>query len=421
MDNPGTRAILGGMAPDCDILIIGGGLNGPALALALAGAGLRVAIIDARPPPARAEAGFDGRAYALSIASVRLLQAVGVWGLVRPVAQPILKVIASDGRIGPGPGPLWLEFDNAEIEEGPMGHLVEDRHLYAALVQAMSAQSRITRLGGHGAVAQEIGPQAAVVTLDSGQRLTGRVLIGADGRASGVAARAGIRRQGHGYGQTALVCAVRHERDHQGRAHQLFTPGGPFAILPLVGGHHSSVVWSEPDGSAAAIAALGDGDFLTSLGARFGSFMGPIALAGARFSYPLSLSLAERFAGPRLALVGDAAHGVHPLAGQGLNLGLRDVAALAEVLVDASRRGEDVGALDVMTRYQTWRRAEAMALALGMDAVNALFSNDNPILRAGRDLGLGLINALPGARRAFIRQAAGLSGSMPRLMTGRAL
>lgn len=421
MDNPGARAILGRMAPDCDILIIGGGLNGPALALALAGAGLRVAIIDARPAPARAEAGFDGRAYALSITSVRLLQAVGVWPLVRPVAQPILKVIASDGRVGAGPGPLWLEFDHAEIEEGPMGHLVEDRHLYAALVQAMSAQSGITWLGGQGAVAQEIGPQAAAVTLESGQRLTGRVLIGADGRASGVAARAGIRRQGHGYGQTALVCAVHHERDHQGHAHQLFTPGGPFAILPLAGGHHSSVVWSEPDSSAAAIAALGDDDFLTALGSRFGSFLGPIALAGARFSYPLSLSLAERFVGARLALVGDAAHGVHPLAGQGLNLGLRDVAALAEVLVDASRRGEDIGALDVLMRYQTWRRAEAMALALGMDAVNALFSNDNPLLRAGRDLGLGLVGALPGARRAFIRQAAGLSGDVPRLMTGRAL
>lgn len=421
MDNPVAWAILGGMTPDHDVLIIGGGLNGPALALALAGAGLRVAIIDARAAPARAEAGFDGRAYALSIASVRLLEAVGVWPLVRHTAQPILKVIASDGRVGAGPGPLWLEFDHAEIEEGPMGHMVEDRHLYAALLRAMSARAGITLFSGQDAMAQESGGPGVTVTLADGKRLTGKVLIGADGRASGVAARAGIRRQGHGYGQTALVCAVHHEKDHKGQAHQLFTPGGPFAILPLAGGQHSSVVWSEPDASAAAIAALNDDDFLTALGARFGSFLGPLALAGARFSYPLSLTLAERFAAPRLALVGDAAHGVHPLAGQGLNLGLRDVAALAEVVVDAQRRGEDIGALDVLTRYQSWRRGEAMALALGMDAVNALFSNDNPILRAGRDLGLGLINALPGARRAFIRQAAGLSGAVPRLMAGRAL
>ena len=406
---------------DSDIVIVGGGLNGPALALALASGGLSVTVIDARPNPDRAKPGFDGRAYALSIASRRLLTAIGVWGRVGAQAQPMLKIVASDGRVGQGASPLWLRFDHAEIEEGPMGFMLEDRHLYAGFRAAMAEVPQITVIAGQTVISQEVTAQAAQVTLASGAVVTGRVLVGCDGRMSGVAQRAGIRRQGHDYGQTALVCAVRHKADHAGVAHQFFTPGGPFAILPLAGGHHSSVVWSEQRATATAIAALPDAEFLLTLQARFGDFLGPVALAGDRFSYPLSLTLAERFSGHRLALVGDAAHGVHPIAGQGLNLGLRDVGALAQVLVDAARRGEDIGAEDVLARYQTWRRPEAMTLALGMDGVNALFSNDNPLLRAGRDLGLGLVNALPGLRRGFMRQAAGLSGEVPRLLTGRAL
>lgn len=404
-----------------DILIVGGGLNGPALALALAQGGFRVTVIDGRPAPDRAEPGFDGRAYALSIASVRLLRAIGLWPALTPQAEPILKIRATDGRVGQGPSLLHLDFDHAEIEEGPMGQMVEDRHLYAAFLSALRSTPAITLIAGETVVAQDIDQRGVSLRLASGGQVAGRVVVGCDGRASGTAARAGIARQGHGYGQTALVAAVRHERPHGGTAYQFFTPGGPFAILPLKGGHHSSIVWSEPDESASAIAALGDDDFLATLRLRFGDFLGALSLAGPRFSYPLTLTLAERYVAPRLALVGDAAHGVHPIAGQGLNLGLRDVGALAEVLTDAARRGEDIGAPDVLERYQTWRRPEAMALALGMDAVNALFSNDNPILRAGRDLGLGLVNAIPPLRRGFIRQAAGLSGTVPRLLAGRPL
>lgn len=400
---------------DADVLIIGGGLNGPALALALADCGLSVAVVDARPVAARAEAGFDGRAYALALASQRLLAAVGVWqGLV---AQPILKVVASDGRAGEGASPFALHFDAAEIEEGPMGYMVEDRHLYAAFLTALGDRPQISLLSGQTVVAQAPGE----VTLASGQRLRGRLVVGCDGRGSGTASRAGIRRQGWSYGQTALVTAIRHDRPHGGAAHQFFMPGGPLAILPLAGGQHSSIVWSERDAVAAEIAALDDSAFLEALKPRFGDFLGEIELAGHRFSYPLSLSLAERFVAPRLALVGDAAHGVHPLAGQGLNLGLRDVAALAEVLVLARRRGEDIGALDVLERYQGWRRFDTTAMALGMDGINRLFSNDNPLLRGARDLGLGLVNALPGLRRGFIRQAAGLTGAQPRLLTGQRL
>lgn len=419
MDNPARRAILQGMEHDAEILIVGGGLNGPALGLALAQAGVTVAVIDARPAPARTETGFDGRAYALAIASKRLLAAIGVWPRLEGQVQPILKIKASDGRAGQGPAPFFLTFDHAELEEGPMGFMVEDRRLYAAFLDAMAESPGLTLMSGESVVAQEIGAQGVAVTLASGRVLRGRLLVGCDGRTSGVAQRAGIRRQGWGYGQTALVTAVQHEFDHQGTAQQFFMPSGPLAILPLPGGHHSSIVWSETDAAAAEIQALDDEGYLAALRPRFGDFLGKIALAGARFTYPLSLTLAEAFVKPRLALVGDAAHGVHPIAGQGLNLGFRDVGALAEVLILAARRGEDIGAVDVLERYERWRRFDATSLALGMDSVNRLFSNDNPILRAGRDLGLGIVNAMPGLRRRFMRQAAGLQGDLPKLLAGQ--
>ena len=407
------------MMPDTDILIAGGGLNGPALALALAHGGLRVTVIDARPAPARAEAGFDGRSYALAIASRRLLSMIGIWQRVGDLAQPIHRIKASDGLAGQGPAPFFLTFDAAEIEEGPMGFLLEDRHLYGAFLAAMAEQRNITLLSGETVTDQSVSANSVTVTLASGQTLSARLLIGCDGRGSGTATRAGIRRVGWGYGQTALVTAIRHEKDHEGTAHQFFMPEGPLAILPLKGGHHSSIVWSETEENAARIHALPDDQYLAALRPRFGDFLGEIGLAGDRFTYPLSLSLAERFIAPRVALVGDAAHGVHPIAGQGLNLGLRDVAALAQVLIEAARRGEDIGSLTTLEAYQRWRRFDSTALALGMDTVNRLFSNDNPVMRAGRDIGLGIVNALPGLRRRFIRQAAGLQGDLPRLLAGK--
>ncbi len=420
MDNPDNRAIFGGMEKDADIVIVGGGLNGPALALALAQAGLRVVVVDARQASARAEVGFDGRAYALAIASKRLLEVIGVWPALADKVQPILKIKASDGVVGRGPAPFFLTFDAAELEEGPMGFMAEDRHLYAAFLGAMQVAG-VTLISGETVVAQEVGAQSVVVTLASGRRISARVLVGCDGRSSGVAVRAGIARTGWGYGQTALVTAIAHEFDHGGVAQQYFMPSGPLAILPLPGGHRSSIVWSETDAQAAAIQGLSDADYLEALRPRFGTFLGEISLAGERFTYPLSLTLANSFVAPRVALVGDAAHGVHPIAGQGLNLGLRDVGALAQVLVEATRRGEDIGAVDVLERYQTWRRFDSTALALGMDGVNRLFSNDNPVLRLGRDLGLGLVSAVPGLRRRFMRQAAGLSGEVPKLLAGRAI
>lgn len=420
MDNPDDASILHPMKYDSDLIIIGGGLNGPALALAAAQGGLSSTVIDALPLDSREAPDFDGRSYALALASQRLLHALGIWEGLEENAQPMLEIKVTDGRAGEGPSPFFMHFDHAELEEGPMGYLVEDRYLRRALLAAMDAEPRITLRHKETVISQEIDPQAAQVTLASGETLHGRVLIGADGRRSGTATRAGIKRTGWNYDQTALVCAIEHEKPHGGIAHQFFMPNGPLAILPL-SGNRSSIVWSESDENAQRINALSESDYLEALRPAFGSFLGEIKLAGARFTYPLSLSIADSFIAERLALVGDAAHGVHPIAGQGLNAGLRDVAALAEILILAKRRGEDIASPLVLERYQQWRHFDTTTLAIATDAFNKLFSNDNPLLRFGRDLGMGLINALPNARRGFIREAAGLTGDLPKLMTGRPL
>lgn len=418
MDNPEPAVIVHRMDFDTDIVIVGGGLNGPALALALAQSGYRVTVIDSLAKTARKDTDFDGRAYALALASQQLLQAIGVWPLVVDNAQAMLEIKVTDGHAGRGPSPFFMHFHHAEIEEGPMGYMVEDRHLRRALLAAMDAAPGITQINGRTVVAQAVDPAGVSVTLDDGSAVTGRLLVGSDGRKSSTAVRAGIKRNGWDYGQTALVCAISHQLPHHGIAHQFFMPPGPLAILPLPG-NRSSIVWSETTEMAATINGLDDAAYMQVLRPRFGDFLGDIALEGVRFSYPLNLTIAERFVGERLALVGDAAHGMHPIAGQGLNAGLRDVGALAEILTLAGRRGEDIGAQLVLARYQQWRRFDTATLAMATDMVNKLFSNDNPVLRLGRDLGLGVVNAIPGLRRGFVREAAGLTGDLPRLMQGK--
>jgi 2-octaprenyl-6-methoxyphenol hydroxylase len=405
---------------DTDIAIVGGGLNGPALGLALAQIGLRVTIIDRLESDVRKDAGFDGRSYALALTSTRLLDGIGVWGDVAENAQPMLEIKVTDGRAGEGPSPFFMHFDHAEIEEGPMGHMVEDRHLRRALTDATQTTENITLLNGETVIAQNVDASGVTLTLASGKTVRAKLLVGADGRGSGTAMRAGIKRIGWGYGQTALVCAISHEKPHGGVAHQFFMPPGPLAILPLTE-NRSSIVWSETTENAARINALPDDAYLDVLRPRFGDFLGEISLAGARYTYPLSLSLAHSMVADRVALLGDAAHGVHPIAGQGLNAGMRDVAALAEVIADALRRGQDVGSATVLDQYQIWRRFDNTALALATDSFNRLFSNDNSLLRIARDVGMAAINALPGARRGFIREAAGLTGELPRLMRGKPL
>ena len=403
------------MEHDCDIAIVGGGLNGPALALAAAQVGLRVIVLDATSHKPRKNAKFDGRAYALALASKRLLAAVGVWENVAQDAEPMLNIRVSDGHAGVGASPFFMDFDHAELEEGPMGYMVEDRHLRYALQAAMQTSPLIEYRLATRVTGQSTGPEGVTLSLANNQKITTRLLVGADGRQSGTAARAGITYTGWQYGQTALVCAVEHDRPHGGVAHQFFMPAGPMAVLPL-SARRSTVVWSEKTDSAALIKTLDDAAFLDVLRPRFGDFLGDIALTGGRFSYPLGMMIAKSYITSNVALIGDAAHGVHPIAGQGLNAGLRDVAALIQVLSEAKQRGENFASQPVLARYQLWRRFDATALAVATDGFNRLFSNDNPILRLGRDVGMGMLNAMPKVRRGILREAAGLTGDLPDLM-----
>ena len=403
-----------------DILIVGGGLNGCTLALALAGTGCRVTLIEARASQEQAAVDFDGRSYALALGSQRMLAALGLWDAVAGDAQAILDIRVSDGHAGQGGGAFGLHFDHSEIQEGPMGYMVEDRHLRRVLLARVAAEKAITCIEGRAVVAQEVDPRGIRVTLDDGAVLSGRLLVGSDGQQSGTARRAAVKHVGWSYGQTALVCAVDHVQPNHGIAHQFFMPEGPLAILPLKG-NRSSIVWTNPTDLAEGINAMDDAGYVAALQPRFGDFLGDVTLAGARFTYPLGLSLAQQFVTDRVALIGDAAHRVHPIAGQGLNAGLKDVAALAQVLAEAARRGEDMGAGDVLARYQSWRRFDVMTLAVATDGFNRLFSNDNPFLRAARDIGMGVIQSTAGLRRGIIREAAGLTGDLPDLMQGRPL
>ncbi len=406
------------MEYDADVVIAGAGLNGTTLALALTSAGLSVTLVD--PAKARAPKSNDGRAYALALSSQRVLKALGVWTDLAADAGPILDVKVTDGRAGEGASPLAMELDHALIDEGPMGFMVEDRHLRASLDARIKDIPGLTHLTSRQVTDHTTDATSVSVQTNRGKAIRARVLIGCDGAKSPTADRAGVRRWGWAYGQTSLVTTIAHDRPHNGAAHQFFMPEGPLAILPLTG-NRASIVWTERHARAKAIQAMDDAGYLDALRPRIGDFLGEISLASDRFTFPLNLSIARSFVSDRTALLGDAAHAVHPIAGQGLNAGLRDVAALAEVLTDAKRRGEDIGRADVLDRYERWRRADVTALAVATDGFNRLFSNDNPLLRAGRDLGLGLVSRVPAIGRGIIREAAGLTGDLPRLSRGQPL
>lgn len=403
-----------------EVIIVGGGMVGLSLACGLAGAGIEVVVIDRESPAAWTDRGFDGRASAIAYGSQQVLAGIGLWPLLAERACPIEEIRVSDQD-----SPLFLHYDHGEIGNRPMGYMVENRVTRAGLLTLAGGLDRLTLIAP-GAVASVSREGAGVeVMLDDGREIAGGVLFACDGRNSAQRRAAGIGVTAWEYGQSGIVCSVAHERPHRNIAHERFLPAGPFAILPLLdddqGRHLSSIVWTEKRHLAPALMALEDPSFEAELARRFGDFLGDVAVAGQRWSYPLGLLHAERYTARRLALVGDAAHAIHPIAGQGLNMGLRDVAALAEAVVDARRLGLDVGSEAVLGRYEQWRRLDNTLLMFVTDGLNRLFSNDVAPIRLGRDLGLAAVNAMPPLRKLFMRHAMGVVGTLPRLARGEPL
>ena len=399
-----------------DIAIIGGGLSGAIMAICTQAHGFRTCIIDANASDIQTTGNFDGRSYALSHSSVRMLNALDLWNDLKKTAQPILDIKISDGGVAEIPSPYLLHFDHHDLEEGPMGHMVEDRHLRPLLHERLKNQDQTVYLDQAQVIGKDTGPVSTDLSLKGNQRtVKAKLVVAADGRRSAFAASAGIAYTGWDYAQTSLVCALRHEKSHAGIAYQHFMPSGPLAILPLTK-NRASIVWTETTENAKTIMSLDDKAYLDILRPRFGDFLGDITIAGKRFAFSLELSIAQSLIADRLALVGDAAHGMHPIAGQGLNAGLRDIAALTQVIHEAKQRGEDFGSTAVLNRYQEWRRFDATALPLALDGFNRLFSNHSRLLQDMRAIGIGIVNGLPDLKRLLIRQAAGLSGKLPHLM-----
>lgn len=406
-----------------DVVVAGAGYVGLAVAVGIAQArpSLKVAIVDAAPQDVWRN---DGRCAAIAAAACRMLDQLGCWDELAPKAQAITDMVVTDSRTTDPTRPVFLTFDGEVAPGEPFAHMLHNRDINASL-RRRADELGIDLIEGVGVAGFETGPRATMVRLADGVTLSTRLLVAADGVKSRLREMAGIRTVHWDYGQSGIVCTVEHERPHGGRAEEHFLPAGPFAILPLMpddnGKNRSSIVWTERTEDADRLVAEEPIVFEAELEQRFGLRLGEIRVADTPRAWPLGLTLARDFARPRFVLAGDAAHGIHPIAGQGLNLGFRDAAALAEVVVEADRLGQDIGAIDVLERYQQWRRFDTLQMGVTTDVLNRLFSNDFGPLRAVRDIGLGLVDRMPRMKDFFIRQAAGLSPQAPRLLRGEAI
>ncbi len=407
-----------GMAKTVDVIIGGGGMVGLALAIALAKGGLEVVVADPVPEADALRAGFDGRVSALAFASVRMFKALDIWERLADRAQPIDDILVTDAKLGGAPSLFSLHFDHRELG-APLGHIAENRHIRQALFAVCATLANLRVVAP--AALQSLEPSANGIDakLANGEIIRARLAVAADGRDSLLRAAMGIGVVSWAYPQCGIVATVHHQRPHNGVAYEHFLPSGPFAILPLTG-NRSSLVWTERRDVAPGMMALAGSDFDAEIARRFGAHLGETRAEALRWSYPLRFHLARSYVKGRFALAGDAAHGIHPIAGQGLNLGLKDAAALADVVLEAASLGLDFGGLDVLTRYERWRRFDSFTLALAMDGLNRLFSNDMAPLRLARDLGMGMVDRIAPVRRFFMRHAGGDVGRLPRLMKGEA-
>jgi 2-octaprenyl-6-methoxyphenol hydroxylase len=403
------------MADDVELVIAGGGLNGLLLGIACAGAGLTTAVVDREDPARMLDAGFDGRASAIAYGSRLVFDGIGLWPEIASEAEPIREI-----RVADDDSPLYLHYDHRDLGDEPLGYIVENRMLRRALFERARRLPKLLLMAPRTVAGMAATTGRATATLTDGTRLATRLVVGADGKDSPLRRAAGIGVVEWSYPQTGIVTTVQHERPHAGIAIEHFLPAGPFAILPMTD-NRSSLVWTEAAGLAPRLLALPEAEFATELRARFGGFLGAVEPIGPRWAYPLSLMQADRYTARRLALIGEAAHVIHPIAGQGLNIGIRDVAALAEAIVDARRLGLDIGDESVLERYQRWRRTDALLLAAVTDGLNRLFSNAIPPVKLIRDVGLAIVNQLPPLKRFLMQHAMGTLGDRPRLARGEAL
>lgn len=402
-----------------DIVISGASYAGLALARALSQAlegTARIALVDRRPVGRRTDVP-DARAFALSAGSRRMLETLGVWGRVADAAQAVTAIEITDSSLDAGVRPVLLTYDNAVEGQEPASYIVPAGPLNDALAEVVAASPGIEILAPEHVASFTVSGSGAELMMAGGAASTASLLIAADGRNSPLREMAGIKSVGRSYPQVGIVTTVAHAKPHNGHAVQHFLPAGPFAILPLPG-NRACITWTEEAGEARRILALDDEGFLEEVDTRFGGKLGALSLAGPRQSWPLELHLARSYVAPRFAIVGDAAHVVHPIAGQGLNLALRDVAALTEAVADAARLGLDLGSAQALERYERWRRFDAAMSTAAFDGLNVLFSNDSTLLRAARDVGLGLVDRSPVLKQLFVAEAAGITGDVPRLLRG---
>ena len=399
----------------CDVLIIGAGIIGISQALALAKAGLKTTIIDRQTPERMAAAPRDGRASSISYGSYAMWKQLGVWNRLVDLAEPILEIRVSDGD-----SPFILHFDHKDSGTKPFGFMLENRYIRVALYEAANSAKNLNLLTPAEILEIERTKRNVVCRLRDGRSISAPLVIAADGKESPIRAAAEIKVLSWDYGQDALVCTVTHEKSNEGIAREHFLPNGPFALLPL-SNTRSSLVWTEKRQDAEKYIKLSEQEFNLEILRRAGNHLGNMKCDSSRWQYPLGMHNAERYIGVRLALIGDAAHAMHPIAGQGLNLGLRDAAALAELIVDSARLGLDYGDTDLMNRYQRWRRFDALSILMMTDGLNRLFSNKSKFLRIIRGLGLTMVNRQPSLKQFFQRRAAAMSGDLPRLIRGDAL